>query len=82
MAHSKLVAAVAAAALSLTAGASSATAYDPDHPNPTAVGNCVANFTKQFGKGLSGGNGPKPDPTIPVFAPTNCNKFFVPPGQQ
>ena len=48
MAHTKLFAAVAAAALTLTAGASSAAAYSPEHPNPTAVENCDANVAKQF----------------------------------
>ena len=48
MAHTKLFAAVTAAALTLTAGASSAAAYSPENPNPTAVGNCLANVAKQF----------------------------------
>jgi hypothetical protein len=77
----KLFAAVAAAALTLTAGASSAAAYSPEHPNTTAVENCDANVAKQFDKGLSGGNGAKSDTPGPFFAPTNCNKFFGAPGQ-
>ena len=80
MAHAKLFAAVAAAALTLAAGASSATAYNPEHPNPAAVENCDANVAKQFDKGLSGGNGAKSG--FSPLAPTNCNKFFVPPGQE
>ena len=81
MAHTKLFAAVAAAALTLTAGASSATAYNPEHPNPTAVENCDANVTRQFDKEQSGGNGAKSDRPSLDFAPTNCNKFFGAPGQ-
>ena len=80
MAHRKLFAAVAAAALTVTAGASSAAAYSPGHPNPTAVANCGANVLKQFDKELSGGNGAKSGIVGP-FAPTNCNKFFGAPGQ-
>jgi hypothetical protein len=48
MAHTKLYAAVAAAALTLTAGATSGTAYSPEHPNTTAVANCNANVAKQL----------------------------------
>jgi hypothetical protein len=80
VARTKLFAAVTAAALVLTAGASSAAGYSPEHPNTTAVENCLANVAKQFDKGLSGGNGAKSDPPGP-FAPTNCNKFFEAPGQ-
>ena len=72
--------AVAAAVLTLTAGASSAAAYSPEHPNPTAVENCGANVVKQFDLGLSGGNGAKSGAVGPL-APTNCNKFFGAPGQ-
>jgi hypothetical protein len=79
--HTKLFAAVAAAALTLAAGASSATAYNREHPNPTSVENCDANVAKQFDKGLSGGNGAKSDRPGPDFAPANCNKFFGAPGQ-
>jgi hypothetical protein len=81
VAHAKLFAAVAAAALTLTAGASSAAAYSPEHPNATAVEKCEANVAKQFDKGLSGGNGAKSGLPGPFFAPTNCNKFFGAPGQ-
>ena len=81
MAHAKLFAAVAAAALTLSAGASSAAAYSPEHPNTTAVEKCDANVAKQFDKGLSGGNGAKSGGPGPFFAPTNCNKFFGAPGQ-
>ena len=81
MAHTKLFAVVAAAALALTAGASSAAAYNLDHPNSTAVESCDANVATQFDKGLSGGNGAKSDRPGPDFAPTNCNKFFGAPGQ-
>ena len=80
MAHTKLIAAVAATALTL-AGASSAAAYSLEHPNPTAVANCQANFEKQADKDLSGGNGAKPGRPSEFFAPTNCNKFFGAPGQ-
>jgi uncharacterized membrane protein len=80
VAHTKLFAAVAAA-LALTAGASSATAYSPEHPNATAVEKCEANVAKQFDKGLSGGNGAKSGSPGPFFAPTNCNRFFGAPGQ-
>lgn len=80
MANTKLFAVVAAAALTLTAGASSAAAYSLEHPNATAVENCDANVAKQFDKELSGGNGTKPGIPGP-FAPTNCNKFFGAPGQ-
>ena len=59
MAHPKLFAAVAATALALTAGASTATAFDPEHPNERAVENCDANVAKQFELGLTGGNGAK-----------------------
>ena len=80
MTHTKLFAAAAAAALSLDAGVSSATAYNPEHPNPIAVENCQANVAKQFELELSGGNGAKSG--FSLLAPTNCNKFFVPPGQE
>ena len=80
MTHTKLFAAVAAAALTLTAGASSAAAYNLEHPNPIAVENCQANVAKQFELELSGGNGAKSG--FSPLAPTNCNKFFVPPGQE
>ena len=79
MTHTKLFAAAAAAALSLSAGVSSATAYNPEHPNPIAVENCQANVAKQFELELSGGNGAN---GFSPLAPTNCNKFFVPPGQE
>ena len=72
--------AVAAAALTLTAGASGAAAYSPEHPNPTAVENCDANVVKQFDLGLSGGNGESG--VLGPLAPTNCNKFFGAPGQR
>ena len=61
MARTKLVAAVAATALALTAGASTATAFYPEHPNAQAVENCAANVAKQFELGLTGGNGAKSD---------------------
>jgi len=80
MTHTKLFAAAAATALSLSAGVSSATAYNPEHPNPIAVENCQANVAKQFELELSGGNGAKSG--FSPLAPTNCNKFFVPPGQE
>jgi hypothetical protein len=51
VAHTKLFATVAAAALAPTAGASSAAAYSPEHPNTTAVENCDANVAKQFDRG-------------------------------
>ena len=57
MTHTKLFAAAAATALSPSAGVSSATAYNPEHPNPIAVENCQANVAKQFELELSGGNG-------------------------
>ena len=79
MAHTKLFAAVAATALALTAGASTATAFDPEHQNARAVENCAANVAKQFELGLTGGNGAKSDVSDPL-APTNCNKFFGAPG--
>jgi hypothetical protein len=80
MAHTKLFAAVVAAtALALTAGASTATAFSPAHPNARAVENCDANVAKQFEKGLTGGNGAKSGISDPM-APTNCNKFFGAPG--
>ena len=81
MAHTKLFAAVAAAALTLTAGASSATAYNPgnQYTPRVAIENCEANVLKQFELGLSGGRGPKSG-HHPV-APTNCNKYFGAPGQ-
>ena len=80
MAHTKLFAAVAVTALGLTGGASTAAAFDPDHPNARAVANCDANVAKQFELGLSGGNGAKSGVSDPL-APTNCNKFFGAPGQ-
>jgi hypothetical protein len=79
MAHTKPFAAVAAAALALTAGASTATAFGPEHPNARAVENCDANVAKQFEQGLTGGNGAKSGISDPL-APTNCNKFFGAPG--
>jgi len=79
MAHTKLLAAVAATALALTAGASTATAFDPEHQNPRAAENCAANVAKQFELGLTGGKGAKSGVSDPL-APTNCNKFFGAPG--
>jgi hypothetical protein len=79
MAYTKLFAAVAATALALTAGASTATAFSPEHPNARAVENCDANVAKQFELGLTGGNGAKSGISDPM-APTNCNKFFGAPG--
>ena len=81
MDHTKAFATVAAAALALSAGASSAAAYSLEHPNTTAVENCDANVAKQADKGLSEGNGAKPGRPGEFFAPTNCNKFFGAPGQ-
>jgi uncharacterized membrane protein len=81
LAHTKLFAAVAATALALTAGASTATAFDPEHPNARAVENCAANVAKQFEQGHTGGNGAKSGISDPM-APTNCNKFFGAPGQR
>ena len=80
MAHTKLSAAVAATALALTVGASTATA-DPEHQNARAAENCAANVAKQFELGLAGGNGAKSGISDPM-APTNCNKFFGAPGQR
>ena len=79
MAHTKLFVAVAATALALSAGASTATAFNPAHPNARAVENCAANVARQFEKGLTGGNGAKSGISDPM-APTNCNKFFGAPG--
>jgi uncharacterized membrane protein len=79
MAHTKLFAAVAATALALTAGASTATAFDPEHQNARAGENCAANVAKQFELGLTGGNGAKSGISDPL-APTNCNKSFGAPG--
>jgi hypothetical protein len=81
MAHTKLFAAVAAVALALTAGASTATAFSPVHPNARAVENCDANVAKQFELRLTGGNGAKSGISDPM-APTNCNKFFGAPGRE
>ena len=76
--HTKLLAVGGAVVVVLSGGASSAGAYDPDHPNPKAVANCEENINKQSAKGISAGGGPKQG----VPAPTNCDKFFTPPGQQ
>jgi hypothetical protein len=79
MAHTKLYAAVAAAALTLTAGATSGTAYSPEHPNTTAVANCNANVAKQLEQERILDHGAKSRSS--PLAPTNCNKFFGAPGQ-
>ena len=81
MTHSKLLAAVAVTALSVTAGASTATAFDTEHPNARAVENCDATVAKQFEQGQTGGNGAKSGISDPM-APTNCTKFFGAPGQR
>jgi hypothetical protein len=81
MARARFFAVVAATALALTAGASTATAFAPEHPNARAVENCDANVAKQFELGLTGGNGAKAGVSDPLpLAPTNCNKFFGAPG--
>ena len=82
MARTKLFAGVAATAIALTGGASTATAFSPEHPNARAVENCDANVAKQFALGLTGGNGAKSDTfeRLDELAPTNCNKFFGAPG--
>jgi hypothetical protein len=79
MTRTKLLAAVAAAGLVATAGASNATAYNPANPNTpqVAIDNCIANVEKQTAKGVSAGGGPKAG----VPAPTNCDKFFGAPGK-
>ncbi len=79
MTRSKLVAALAAAGIAVTAGASSATAYNPDNPNTpqVAIDNCSATVDRQSVNGVSAGGGPKAG----VPAPTNCDKFFGAPGK-
>ena len=80
MARTKLFAVVVGTALALTAGASTAMAFDPEHPNARAVENCAANVAKQFEQGHTGGNGAKSGISDPM-APTNCNRFFGAPGR-
>jgi hypothetical protein len=79
MTRTKLLAAIAAAGIAVTAGASSATAYNPDNPNTpqVAIDNCGANVEKQSANGVSAGGGPKAG----ILAPTNCDKFFGAPGK-
>ena len=79
MSRTKLLAAVAAAALSVAAGASSATAYNPNNPHTpqVAIDKCTANIDKQIAKGISAGGGPKAG----ELGPTNCDKFFGAPGK-
>ncbi len=78
MTRTKLVAALAAG-IAVTAGASSATAYNPDNPKTpqVAIDKCNANIDKQIAKGTSAGGGPKAGEP----GPTNCDKFFGAPGK-
>jgi hypothetical protein len=74
-------------AVMMVAGAGYAFAYaNPDNQGnasnapgqENAIENCVQNIEKQTENDVSAGGGPKED----VPAPTNCDKFFPPPGQE
>jgi hypothetical protein len=79
MTRTKLVAALAAAGIAVTAGTSGAFAYAPDNPNTpqVAIEKCEATVGKQSELGVAAGGGPKAG----VVAPTNCDKFFGAPGK-
>ena len=79
MTRTKLVAALAAAGIAVSAGASSATAYNPANPNTpqVAIDKCGANIDKQIARGTTAGGGPKAG----ELGPTNCDKFFGAPGK-
>jgi hypothetical protein len=71
---------IAAAAVTLVTGSSSAWADQPpagEFPTPQAQENCGATIDRQTEGDVSAGGGPKEG----VPAPTNCDHFFGAPGQ-